>query len=362
MGSNPAARTILPREQRVAERALLVHGLPCVIERAPGASFPVREFMPRQLQWNRLIPGIIAFAAVVGTALSILLFARVGALHGKTTRLYIATGSARGVIPGSDVWLEGQRVGIVKKIRFQPVTAPVDSRLLIEIDILQKYLKQLKSDSYAQVRTAGSLIGSPVVYLSIGPATGTPIAKHDTIQAKAQGDFEGVTSQLALASRHFPAIIGNVKTLRNELGSARGTLGAAMSKDGTEQLTILMTNASQLNQRAFESNGSLALTFREGDIMARASRAMAQADSIRALLDSPNTSFGRFQRDSSLKGTIADLRNEVSIVRALIANADGTAGRVLGDSAVFQQLTRLQKDLGALMDDIKRHPLRYIAF
>jgi hypothetical protein len=89
---------------------------------------------------------------------------------------------------------------------------------------------------------------------------------------------------------------------------------------------------------------------------------MAQADSIQKLLNSPNTSFGRFTRDSSLKGTIADLRTEVSIVRALLANADGTAGRVLGDSAVFQQLTRLQKDLGSLMDDIKRHPLRYIAF
>lgn len=318
--------------------------------------------MPRQLYWKRLIPGMIAFAAVIGSALSILLFARVGALHGKTARLYIATSSARGIIPGSDVWLEGQRIGIVKKIRFQPITAPVESRLFIEIDVLASYVKHLHTDSYAQVRSAGSLIGSPVVYLSIGPGIGKPLTNHDTIQAKAQGDFEGVTSQLALASRHFPAIIENVKTLRNELGTARGTLGAAMSKDGTEQVTILMTNASQLNRRAFESGGSLALTMREGNLMERASRAMAQADSIQQLLDSPNTSFGRFQRDSTLKKTVADLRNEVSIVRALIANADGTAGRILGDSAVFQQLTKLQKDLGALMDDIKRHPLRYIAF
>lgn len=318
--------------------------------------------MARQLDWKRLVPGLIALGAVVAAALSILLFARVGALHGRTSRLYVAAGAARGVIPGTDVWLEGQRVGIVKKIRFKPSTSPVESRLLIEIDVLSSYMKQLRADSYAQVRSAGSLIGSPVVYLSIGTPSGGALANHDTIQARPQGDFEGVTSQLALASRHFPAIIANVKTLRAELGTARGSLGAAMSKDGTEQLTILKANASQISRRAFESGGSLALTFREGDVMARASRAIALADSIQMLLDAPNTSFGRFQRDTSLRGTIADLRNEVSIVRALLANADGTAGRVLGDSAVFQQLTRLQKDLGALMDDIKRHPLRYIAF
>jgi phospholipid/cholesterol/gamma-HCH transport system substrate-binding protein len=318
--------------------------------------------MARQLDWKRLVPGLIALAAVVGSALSILLFARVGALHGKTTRLYIATSAARGVIPGTDVWLEGQRVGIVKKIRFQAPTTPIESRLVIEVDILRSYLKQLRSDSYAQIRSAGSLIGSPVVYLSIGSGTGSPLANRDTIQAKPQGDFEGVTSQIALASRHFPAIIANVKTLHAELGTARGTLGAAMAKDGTEQLTILMGNASQIGRRAFESGGSLSLTFRDGDLMGRASRAIAMADSIQTLLDLPTTSFGRFQRDTSLKTTIADLRNEVSIVRALMANAEGTAGRVTGDSAVFQQLTRLQKDLGSLMDDIKRHPLRYIAF
>jgi len=318
--------------------------------------------MAKQLYWKRLVPGLMAFALITATALSILIFGRVGALHGKTTRLYIATSAARGITSGSDVWIEGQRVGMVKGVEFQSATVDTSRRLVIVTEILAKYLPQLRSDSYAQVRSAGSLIGAPVIYLTSGSPGAAAVHAKDTIQARPQGDFEGVTSQAGFASRHFPAIIANVKALRAELGSARGTFGAALSDGGTEQLTVLRSNATQITQRAFESNGTLALTFREGNVMARASRAIAAADSIRVLLDSPNTSFGRFQRDSSLGRTIGEVRNEVSILRARLASAEGTAGRVLGDSAVVRQLARLERDLGSLMDDIKRHPLRYIAF
>ena len=242
--------------------------------------------MAKQLTWGRLLPGIIAFAAITGVALGILIFGRPGALHGKTTKLYIATSAARGILPGSDVWLEGQRIGMVKKIAFQPASVDTSRRLVIVTEILAKHLPQLRENSEAQIRNAGSLIGAPVVYLSSGTPDAGPVRAKDTIQAKSQGDFEGVTSQLAFASRHFPAIISNVKALRAEMGSARGTLGAAMSDRGTEQLTILQRNAESITKRAFESNGSLALAMREGNIMARAEHAIAAADSIRVLLDS----------------------------------------------------------------------------
>ena len=318
--------------------------------------------MAKPLNWNKLVPGILAFAAITAVALGILIFGRPGALHGRTTKLYVAAGAARGILPGSDVWLEGQRIGMVKTVKFRPANVDTSRRLIIVTEILAKHLPQLRSDSYAQIRNAGSLIGAPVVYLTSGTPSAARVRAKDTIQARPQGDFEGVTSQVALATRHFPAIISNVKALRSEMGSARGTLGAAMSDNGTQQLDILKSNASRIAQRAFESNGTIALTFRGGNLMTRASNAIAAADSIRALLDSPNTSFGRFQRDTTLMRTVGSVRSEISIVRARLANAEGTAGRVLGDSAVFQQLARLERDLGALMDDIKRHPLRYVAF
>jgi hypothetical protein len=45
----------------------------------------------RQLHWKELTPGIIAATIIVVLTVIVLLFARVGALHGKKVTLYVAT-------------------------------------------------------------------------------------------------------------------------------------------------------------------------------------------------------------------------------------------------------------------------------
>src|SRR5512138_359187 len=70
----------------------------------PGSSPP----MPRKASWRELVIGLVSFAVLVGVGFSVLVFARVGRLHGSTFRLYALTGEARGVIRGSEVWLGGQ--------------------------------------------------------------------------------------------------------------------------------------------------------------------------------------------------------------------------------------------------------------
>jgi hypothetical protein len=89
---------------------------------------------------------------------------------------------------------------------------------------------------------------------------------------------------------------------------------------------------------------------------------MARADSVRALLASDRTSFGRFRRDSTLLREVADIRNEIDIVRARMASPDGTLGRLRADSAVFDALAGVQREMAALFADIRRRPLRYIRF
>jgi hypothetical protein len=99
-----------------------------------------------------------------------------------------------------------------------------------------------------------------------------------------------------------------------------------------------------------------------GATTARAKRALARVDSLRALVASNETSIGRFRRDSSLLRTVGSLRDEVTIVKALLDEPRGTAGRVLHDSVLTRQLGAAQRELGALLADLRKHPLRYVAF
>ena len=99
-----------------------------------------------------------------------------------------------------------------------------------------------------------------------------------------------------------------------------------------------------------------------GDLAARAQRVMARADSVRTLVGSPNTSLGRLRRDSTLVAEVNDIRGELTEVRAALAESRGTAGRVLHDSAAFSALGEVHREMTLLVEDLKKHPLRYSPF
>lgn len=319
--------------------------------------------MPRIQNWRSLLPGLLAVGMTVFLAVIVLAFARVGALHGATIRIYSTMSEARGVMKGTPVWLDGQSIGQVKGVEFLAPSADTSVHVAVVMDVLKRYQKFVHADAQAQIRSGGTLIGAPVVYLSSSSTAAPVIADGDTLRSLPQGDPEGVASQIALASRDFPAIIQNVKELRSDLGSARGTTGAILNDDAL-QLDVVFNRGSRLADRTLHGRGTIGrvLSGRISGTEARARAALAQVDSLRALVGSPETSLGRFRRDSTLMHTVSSLRDELSVVRALLAEPRGTAGRVLNDRALLQQLSAGERELGALMTDLRKHPLRYVAF
>jgi hypothetical protein len=319
--------------------------------------------MPRRASWSELAIGLVSFAVLVGASLCVLVFARVGRLHGSTFRLYAFTGEARGVIRGSEVWLGGQKVGVVKDIQFMPAGRPVSERVLISMDVLSSAKQGIRNNSTAQVRSGGTLISSPVVYLTIGTTAAAVVASGDTIRTLPQSDLETMTSQFAIASREFPAIISNVKLLNNQLHSVHGTLGAMGIEHGGVELVRARRQAMQIAAKLTSPSGTIGSALApESGLTDRARRVMARADSVRALITSQNASLGRFRRDSTLLREVADIRNELDIIRARLASSRGTLGRARADSALFEAIAGAQREMTLIMADVHRRPLRYIHF
>src|SRR3982751_4590997 len=93
--------------------------------------------MARHPGWKELSIGIIATLGIIAAALTILIYGRVGVLHGQKFTLYVTTNAARGVIRGTDVWLDGKKVGVVSSVAFQPPTAAPSDRLVITLSVLE---------------------------------------------------------------------------------------------------------------------------------------------------------------------------------------------------------------------------------
>lgn len=318
--------------------------------------------MPRRTSWRELAIGLVALAVVAGLGLIVLVFARVGSLHGSTFRLFAATGEARGIIRSSEVWLGGQKVGVVKDVRFLPPSASDSNRVLIDMDILSTAQQGIRLNSTAQVRSGGTLIGAPVVYISVGTAEARVVRTGDTLHALPQPDLETVSSQFAIASREFPEIIDNVKLINQQLRGAQSTIGAFTTERGGGQIQRAQYQLAHLASRLSQPTGTIGLALSQPALGDRARQAMARADSIRSLIASPNTSFGRFRRDSTLLREVADVRNELDIIRARMTSPNGTIGRIRADSALLQAVANTQREMTLIMTDIQRRPLRYIHF
>lgn len=319
--------------------------------------------MAHPRRWLDLKIGIVALTAVVVAAIMILVFGSVGTIHGKKFTLYVTTDAARGVIRGTEVWLDGQLVGKVKDVSFRPPTTREKDRLVIVLSVLESSRQHVRLDTRVQVRAGGSIIGDQVVYMSSGTARMRGVADGDTIHAGDQTDFESISSDVALASREFPGIIENVKLLTAQLHATQSAIGAFGAEKGGPEMQRVRVRAERLMSRLSNGRGTIPMMLGASDALrTRAEHAMAAGDSIRALVASDRHSLGRFRRDSTLMRDVKDIRDELQRVQVLASSPDGTIGRLRTDSALTHALHRDFAALDSLFADIKKHPLRYIAF
>jgi ABC-type transporter Mla subunit MlaD len=268
---------------------------------------------------------------------------------------------ARGLARGSEVWLAGQKIGLVEGIRFLPPSADTGRRLLLTLDVLTAYQPYIRRDATVQIRAGGTLIGSPVAWLTNGTAAAPMVHPGDTLHTIPQNDFEAISSRVSIASRDLPPIIANLKLLASQLQSARGTLGALGIEKGGATVDETQQRLSSIVGQVRSPRGTIgrALDERTG-LAARARHALADVDSVRALLASDRYALGRFRRDSSLLAQVGAVRDEITIVRARLASPQGTVGRVTRDSALVRGLLEAEREMSGLFTDVKQHPFRYV--
>ncbi len=261
------------------------------------------------------------------------------------------------------MWLDGQKVGLVKDIEFRPVSTSPKERVVLSLEIVEIARSHVREDSRVQIRAGATVIGDQVVYISSGTAKTAIIPENDTLHSGGQGDLESATANAVIASRELPAIMANVKLLSAQLQSAEGTIGAVMGMHESTKLTGIRAKTERVMRRLSSSSGTVSLVLGDSALLrARVQRATAQADSIRQLLASDSHSLGRFRKDSTLMRDVADIRSELGRVRTLLDSPDGTIGRFRTDSALALAVRRDFAALDSLFADLKKHPLRYIAF
>jgi phospholipid/cholesterol/gamma-HCH transport system substrate-binding protein len=316
--------------------------------------------MPQQLHWRNLKGGIIAAAVIAVLTFIVLVYARVGALHGKKVTLYVVTDEAPGVLAGTEVWLAGKKEGVVKDITFRPVTADTLERILIITDVLEEALPGVRRDSYAQIRPGGRMIGTPVIFISPGTTATRALHDGDTVFARPKAAVGDLAEDVGSIVPEVKDLGAATTELANKLDRPVGTIGNAR-RNGFEDFPDVSAGVSSLYARGTLTGGTIASASRTR-LMAHAQATMGAADSIRRLVSSNNGTMGRFRRDSTLVTKARHVLAELDTLALLIQSPVGTIAAVHSDSALARELNREHVLMDALVKDMKSNPGRYIRF
>jgi hypothetical protein len=311
----------------------------------------------KPLRWRAVSGGIVALVALIALILFIMVYARTGRLKGDQFRLFVAVPDASNLLKGSEVWLNGQRVGTVMSIHFAPPTYPPDVRIIIGTDVLTEMRQHIRLDSRAALRSGGTIIGAPVVYIGSGTPAARAVVQGDTLRGAGKSDFEIAASRVTESLEELPEMMADARQIMTLTKASGARLSGMLSADrGNGSFT---SQAGGLMAKLSDGRGSARRIMTDTRIRARVTGSLARVDSLRTLLASRMEEFGRFRRDTSLLTTVRDLRGEVAELRALSTSPNGTVGRLAADSALRRGLDSVFAELTALFADIKKHPLRY---
>jgi phospholipid/cholesterol/gamma-HCH transport system substrate-binding protein len=250
--------------------------------------------------------------------------------------------------------------GLVTDVSFRPPSTDTLERVLITTQLLKEALPNVRRDSYAQIRPGGSLIGAVIVYVSPGTARSPAVQDGDTVHVRASSAISDLATDVGTIRPELAGLIEQVRELNVKRSSTSGTVGN-FGAHGLPHMPEVTARMSRIANKGMAGNGTIGLAMRT-DLMGRAARAMAGADSIRAMMASGKGSLGRFKRDTTLITQVTGLMSEMDSVSAKMFDPLGSIVRSHSDSALGRALIRNRALLDSLVKDAKRHPFRYMSF
>ena len=285
---------------------------------------------------NEVLVGVLITFALLVAIGGTLWLARKGL--GRNYTLHTRFDWGAGIKAGQPVQLAGIQVGTLKRIDLNQ-----NGWLDITMQIDRQY--QVPEGTTATVQSV-SLFGDKAIALTPPRRpTGSYIAVGDTVPAgRAAPTIDELMFRLDTVSRGVADMTSTIRIefVRNGgIADLRRTI--ARTNDFVEQLSVIADQQSRALTRT----------------MASLNRTVSALDS--AAVDSTVRNVNR--TTANLATLTTDLQQTTTRLNALlgkIENGDGSAGKLLNDPALYNDVRGLVARMDSLMADFKKHPKRYI--
>ena len=296
--------------------------------------------------------GLLAVVAIIFLVFGVNYLKGINILN-DNRNFYAVYENIGGLQVGSPVMVNGYKVGLVSNV---DLLIENNQQLLVTISIEKEF--SIPSNTVCKIVNQ-DLMGTKGISLVLGDATNF-LSVGDTLNGGIEGTLQDeVNSQILPLKDKAEQLIGS-------MDSVMMIVTAVLNKDTRESLR----NSLQSLDKTFSL---MSETMIKVDSMVavndeRITKVISNLASITSNLESSNgeiknilTNFSTLS-DSLAKADIATALKNVSDITAKINNGEGSIGLLLKDDKIYANFEKSTRELAELLEDIKRHPSRYVNF
>lgn len=312
------------------------------------------------ITWDQLKVGVVILVALGVLALAIYKLGQAANLFHRRYELVAYLPNANGLVAGGTVLVAGQFAGTIKSIDFLPVDNDTTRNLRLRLAIDASLRDQIRADSKATVRTLG-LLGDKVIDISIGTPRYGALRDGDTIAVSPSLDYEAVLAQAAGAVNDMVDLTHDLRNLTNGILHGEGTVGQLVTNRALyDQFVGTMSRANTMLTKLQNPNGTFARLLDDPTLYNRFVGVVSSADSLVVSLNDRNGTIGKLLRDDSLYTHLVGMAQAGDSLMKALSNGQGPIPRLLNDPTLYDRLNKLTTDLGAILDDVRKNPHRYM--
>ena len=258
-----------------------------------------------------------------------------------------------GLQVGSSVLVNGYKVGTVSNI---DLLIENNQQLLVTISIEKEFA--MPSNTICKIVNQ-DLMGTKGISLLLGDATDF-LEVGDTLNGSVEGTLQDeVNAQILPLKNKAEQLIGS-------MDSVMMIVTAVLNKDTRESLRNSLQSLDKTFLLMTETMVKVDSMVAVNDD--RITKVVRNLESITSNLESSNgdiknilTNFSTLS-DSLAKADIASVLKNISSITTKINNGEGSIGLLLKDDKIYDNFEKSTRELAELLEDIKRHPSRYVNF
>ncbi len=273
-------------------------------------------------------------------------FLKGSSIFSKQKIVYAVYDEVEGLSIGADVNINGLSIGKITKIDFVPNSTKILVTMRIRADL------NFSKSSSAILYEAG-LIGGKAILIQTKFEQGKVIKSGDTLPSSTQPGFtELVNQQIAPLQQKLTSTLTSVDELFDGVSNVLNNQTQENLKTTLTELTRTVENINSISKKldVLLSNNTTAIDTTLKNLASTSSNLNQISDSlamvnIKSMLDKYN-----------------QVAQNLNQILEKVNRGEGTAGKLINDPKLYQNLDETLNALQTLINDLKENPKRYVHF